>query len=93
VEVVVDPPQSPMLHIRVRNDTDGVLRAALELATERGWSVPFRSGPSESPRWRVIELAVGEQALDWPLDDIRVAIARLAEGTTSGDAPPQGAAT
>ncbi len=86
VEVVVDPPQSPMLHIRLHNDNDGVLRAALELATERGWSVPFRSGPSESPRWRVIELAVGEQTLAWPLDDVRVAIARLAEGRAPGDA-------
>jgi threonine aldolase len=86
VEVVVDPPQSPMLHIRLRNDNEGVLLAALELATERGWSVPFRSGPSESPRWRIVELAVGEQTMDWPLDDIAIAIARLAERTPSGDA-------
>ena len=81
VEVVVDPPQSPMLHIRLHTDEESLLRAALELATERDWSVPFRSGPSESPRWRVIELAVGEQTLDWPLADVRVAIARLAKGT------------
>ena len=78
VEVVVDPPQTPMLHVRLHTDRDGVLRGALELAIERGWAVPFRSGPSESPRWCVIELAVGESTLDWPLEDITVAIARLA---------------
>ena len=78
VEVVVDPPQTPMLHVRLNTDHDGVLRAALELATERGWAVPFRSGPSESPRWRVIELSVGENTLDWSLDDVRAVISRLA---------------
>jgi threonine aldolase len=78
VEVVVDPPQSPMLHVRLRTDHDALLRAALELATERGWAVPFRSGPSESPRWRVIELSVQENTLDWSLDDVRAVISRLA---------------
>ena len=78
VEVVVDPPQTPMLHVRLHTDHDGVLRAALELATERGWAVPFRSGPSESPRWRVIELSVGENTLDWTPDDVRAVIGRLA---------------
>ena len=86
VEVVVNPPQSPMLHIRLQTDEESLLRAALELATERGWSVPFRSGPSESPRWRVIELAVGESSLDWPLDDVRVAIARLAASSAESGA-------
>jgi threonine aldolase len=78
VEVVVDPPQTPMLHVRLNTDHDGVLRAALELATERGWAVPFRSGPSESPRWRVIELSVAENTMDWTPEDVRAAIGRLA---------------
>jgi len=78
VEVVVDPPQTPMLHVRLRTDLEGVLRAALELATERGWAVPFRSAPSESPRWRVVELAVGEATMDWTVEDIGLAIAALA---------------
>ena len=88
VEVVVDPPQAPMLHIRLRTGHEAVLQAALELATERGWSVPFRSGPSESPRWRVIELAVGESTMEWPLDDVRSAIARLAATSAGSDALP-----
>lgn len=78
VEVVVDPPQTPMLHVRLHTDHDGVLRGALELATERGWAVPFRSGPSESPRWRVIELAVAENTMDWTPEDVRAVIGRLA---------------
>jgi len=78
VEVVVDPPQSPMLHIRLHTDEESLLRAALGMATERGWSVPFRSGPSESPRWRVIELAVGEPTMEWSMDDVRESMSRLA---------------
>ena len=79
VEVVVDPPQTPMLHVRLNTDEESLLRAALELATERGWAVPFRSGPSESPRWRVLELAVTEAAMDWPVDDVRAVVERLAQ--------------
>ena len=86
VEVVIDPPQTPMLHVRLRTDEEGVLRAALELATERGWAVPFRSGPSESPRWRVIELAVGESTLAWSIGDITLAIARLARSSAGSGA-------
>jgi threonine aldolase len=78
LEVVVDPPQTPMMHVRLNTDRDGVLRAALDLATERGWAVPFRSGPSESPRWRVIELSVQENTMDWSPDDVRAVFARLA---------------
>ncbi len=78
VEVIVDPPQTPMMHVRLHTDHDSVLRAALELATERGWAVPFRSGPSESPRWRVIELSVQENTLDWSPEDVRAVISRLA---------------
>jgi threonine aldolase len=78
VEVVVDPPQTPMLHVRLHTDHDGVLRAALALATERGWAVPFRSGASESPRWRILELSVGENTMDWSPEDVRAVIGRLA---------------
>ncbi|HEX6918979.1 MAG TPA: beta-eliminating lyase-related protein [Actinomycetes bacterium] len=88
VEVVVDPPQTPLLHLRLCTTADGIRRAALELATERGWAVPFRSAPSESPRWRVVELMVGESALEWPLDDVRRAVERLAtpDGPAAADA-------
>ena len=78
VEVVVDPPQTPMLHVRLHTDHDSLLRAALELATERRWAVPFRSGPSESRRWRVIEVSVGENSMDWAPEDVRAVIGRLA---------------
>jgi hypothetical protein len=43
--------------------------------------VPFRSGPSESPRWRVIELSVGENTMDWSPEDVRAVIGRLASPT------------
>ena len=75
-----------MMHVRLRTDHDRLLRAALELATERGWAVPFRSGPSESPRWRVIELSVQENTMDWSPDDVRAAFSRLAASpTTTGE--------
>jgi len=83
VEVVVDPPQSPMLHVRLHTDRESLLRAALELATENGWAVPFRAGPSESPRWRVLELAVGENAMEWSVEDVRHVFTRLAAGPSA----------
>lgn len=84
VEVVVDPPQAPMLHLRLRSTADDIRRAALELATQRRWAVPFRSMPSESPRWRIVEVAVGEAALDWPVAEVREAVAHLASAPTGG---------
>ena len=87
VEVVVDPPQTPMLHLRLDTDEESLLRAALVLATERGWAVPFRSGPSESPRWRVLEVAVSEAAMEWPVDDVRAAVEQLVRrSSVPGDA-------
>ncbi|MDQ1585752.1 MAG: hypothetical protein QOH80_1117, partial [Actinomycetota bacterium] len=84
VEVVVDPPQTPLMHLRLRNDADGIARAALALAKERGWAVPFRSRPSESPRWRVVEVTIEAQAMEWPLDDVQDVVLRLAGA--AGDA-------
>jgi threonine aldolase len=81
VEVVVDPPQTALMHLRLHTDAESLARAALSLAIERGWAVPFRSAPSESPRWRILELMVAEPAMEWPVAEVREAVQRLAGHT------------
>ena len=78
VEVVVDPPQCALVHVRLRQTEEGFARASLALARERGWAVPFRCRPSESPRWVVSELTVDGNGEDWPAEDLREVYFRLA---------------
>jgi threonine aldolase len=77
VEVVVDPPQTALVHLRLRQTDEGLARAALALAQERGWAVPFRCGPSESPRWVVSEVMLDGSGDDWTAEELREIYARL----------------
>ena len=77
VEVVVDPPQTALVHVRLRQSPEGVARAALAMAEQRSWAVPFRSRPSESPRWVVSELMVDAGVAAWADEDLRAVYAGL----------------
>jgi glutamate/tyrosine decarboxylase-like PLP-dependent enzyme len=77
VEVVVDPPQTALVHLRLHQTDEGLARAALALAQERGWAVPFRCGPSESPRWVVSEVMTDGSGDDWTAEELREIYTRL----------------
>ncbi|MGZ4596773.1 MAG: threonine aldolase family protein [Actinomycetes bacterium] len=63
LDVVPDPPQTPMMHVRLRTDAESFAATARRLAVARGiWTWP-RSTPTESPRWRKVELTVGDATL------------------------------
>ena len=63
IDVVPDPPQTPMFHLHLRGDPDALNERALDLAEERGVWLFNRSTSSVVPGVQVLELTMGEAAL------------------------------
>jgi threonine aldolase len=77
IEVVPDPPQTPMMHLLLRTDPDAFLERALDLAEQTGvWAFP-RPRPTTSPSWHKVELTVGESTLGFDTDEITGLLDRL----------------
>ena len=77
VEVVPDPPQTPMLHLLLRASADGLRRAALRFAEREGvWTWP-RSQPTDSPNLQRVELMVGDATLDFSPAEVRTILQEL----------------
>jgi threonine aldolase len=66
VDVVPDPPQTPLLHLHLRGDREQLARRSLELAHERGvWLfAPPALRATDVDRVSKFELNVGEPALE-----------------------------
>jgi threonine aldolase len=79
VQVRPDPPQTPMMHLHLRTDSDSYRAAARRLVTEQKLWVGLRSSPAELPGWRRIELTVGDATLDFAADEVRDIVASLIE--------------
>jgi len=77
VEVVPDPPQVPMMHLRLRISADALREAALDLAEETGIWTFVDSAPSESPSWRRVELTVGDATMGFTGAEVRELLDRL----------------
>ena len=77
VEVVPDPPQSPMMHLLLRTDADGLYERGLDLAAETGVWTFAPSKATTSPSWRQVELAVGESTLGFAGAEVRALLDRL----------------
>ncbi|NHC47553.1 threonine aldolase family protein [Motilibacter aurantiacus] len=83
VEVVPDPPVTPMMHLHLRTSKEAFEAARDGLARERGvWAFP-RSSPSGSPGVRVVELMVGDSTLQFFPAEVRELVATLV-GATRG---------
>jgi threonine aldolase len=63
LEVVPDPPQTPLFHLLLRGDRDRLADAALSVAEERKVFLFADPGPTSSPRWQRHEVLVGEPTL------------------------------
>jgi threonine aldolase len=65
IDVVPDPPQTPLFHLHLRGDSEQLARRSLELARERGvWLfAPPALGATEVDRVSKLELNLGEPAL------------------------------
>jgi threonine aldolase len=77
LEVVPDPPQSAMLHILLRGDSERLIDAALDLAEERGVYLFGGLSPSTSPSWHVFEVPVGTATLEIGDDEARDLLAEV----------------
>jgi threonine aldolase len=63
VEIVPDPPQTPMMHLHLRVSEEAFLTAARRIAVEQGIFTWARSIPGATPSIRVVELTVGDATL------------------------------
>jgi len=80
VDVVPDPPQTPMMHLHLDVEEKALRAAALRLAEDDGiWTWP-RSAPTDSPRRRKVELVVGDATLEFSPEEVRGVVERLLSG-------------
>jgi threonine aldolase len=67
--VVPDPPQTPLFHIHLRGDPQTLSERALDVAEDRHVWLFHRLAPSVVPNVSVLELNVGEPALEISPDE------------------------
>ncbi len=77
VEVLPDPVQSPMMHLRFAVDLESIRARVIEIArAERVWTFA-RPWASLGPRLQEFELHVGDATLELSPEEIRDLLARL----------------
>jgi len=69
VVVVPSPPQTPLFHLHVRGDAEALRQRALDVAEERRVWLFNRTSPTVVPGVQLIELTVGEPALEVAPDE------------------------
>jgi threonine aldolase len=77
VEVVPDPPETPMLHLLLHT-TEGAFRRAVRTLAEQGLWTWERPMPTADPGVLRVELSVGDATMALTVDGIRSTIAELA---------------
>ena len=78
IEVVPDPPQTPLFHVLVHASMEALERAHAQLVEERGVELFRYARPTTSPRWSRFELTVGENAMAFEVGEVRELITHLA---------------
>jgi threonine aldolase len=84
IEIVPDPPQTPLFHILLRGDRERLADAALDLAEERKVFLFADPDPTTSPSWHKLEVMVGEVTLALEPDEVA---GLFAEVLTRASAP------
>jgi hypothetical protein len=77
VEVVPDPPQTPLMHIHLRTTPAAVIAGARRLATEERLWTFGGSLPADTPGYRWVELYVGDATLAVTTREVAAAIRAL----------------
>lgn len=84
VELVPDPPVTPMMHVYLRAPAEALTAAMRRLAVEDGvWTWP-KAFPSDLPSWQVVELGVGDATLGWSPAEVRDLVAGLLPAAQRG---------
>lgn len=79
VEVVPDPPVTPMLHLHLRTTPEDFRAAALRIAETSGIWTWARAAATDSPSWQRVELVVGDATLRLAPAEVRSLLDRLVE--------------
>jgi threonine aldolase len=85
VEVVPDPPQTPLFHVLVHASKESLERAHARLVEECGVEFFRYARTTTSPRWSRFELTVGENAMAFEVDEVRNLLTRLVSAATEND--------
>jgi threonine aldolase len=64
IDIVPDPPQTPLFHVHLRGDSQTLRERALDIAEQRRVWLFHRIAPSVVPNVNTIELNIGEPALE-----------------------------
>ena len=89
VEVVPDPPQTPMMHLHLRVDEQALLAAARRIAKERSVFTWSRTSAGDTPSIRVVELAVGDATLGFAPHEVAGIVEQLVSGGPEGSRDPE----
>ena len=77
VEIVPDPPQTPMMHLHMRVDEQAFLTAARRLAEDQGIFTWPKTFVGDTPSVRVVELTVGDATLTFAPDEVAKIVEEL----------------
>lgn len=78
VQVVPDPPQTPMMHLHLRVDAAVFRERAWRLAEEEGLGTWADSAAGGTPGIRVVEATVGDGTLAFRAEEVAEIVGRLA---------------
>ena len=70
VDIVPDPPQTPMMHLHLRTTKAAVVAGVRRMATERGVWTWSGSSATDTPGIRRVELAVGDDTLAFSVGEV-----------------------
>ncbi|HXH95831.1 MAG TPA: beta-eliminating lyase-related protein [Gaiellaceae bacterium] len=71
IEVVPNPPQTPLFHVLLRGDSERLADAAVSVAEERKVFLFAQTYPTTSPSWQRHEVSVGDSTLLLQPDEVR----------------------
>ncbi len=80
VDVVPDPPQTPMMHIHLRTTPAAAIAGIRRLATEERLWTWAGSMPTDTPGIRRVELTVGDATLEFAPDEVAAVVRALLPG-------------
>jgi hypothetical protein len=77
IEVLPNPPQTPMMHLLLRGDDASIRAAACRSARDRGIWTFGRTSPAQSPSMRIVEYGVGDASLTFSPKEIASLVGEL----------------
>lgn len=77
VEIVPDPPQTPMMHLHLRVDEKAFRTAAQRIAEEQSLFTWTGTVAGDTPSIRVVELTVGDATLEFAPDEVAGIVQQL----------------